>query len=334
MNSAARQEESFSPYSELKKRLKRMYPAYIVGVTALIMLYSITWYAGNPIKWLKSNDTYTWATFVEILGLQATGWSDFVYINGPAWYVSSLWTLVVMLSVLYKINGNRIYKISMACCTLIYLLMFRYLPSMSTTEFFMQTGFPVPLLRAFAGMCLGVLVYRIYVSEKARNIFKNIKLPQIWNTICLILLMVPLVFCQASRASFLLFIPISFTILFCFWGAPSYFDKFLQSKIVQYIGKISFSFYIMQSFSQNIVQIYISKYIANNVALNVCYFLLNFVVGSICYYIFEEKLPNYFANKKSRYKIQNSSGNRIKDCGCSYAFCIFDFCFWEEYGYN
>lgn len=303
MASAVRQGENFSPYSEIKKRLKRMYPAYVVGVTALIMVYSITWYAGNPIKWLSSNDAYPWATFVELLGLQATGWSDFVYINGPAWYVSSLWILVVVLSVLYKINGNRIYKISTVCCASIYLLMFLYLPSMPTTAFFMGTRFPVPLLRAFAGMCLGVLVYRIYISKKATDIFQKIRLPKILNTICIILLMVPLIFCQASRASFLLFIPISCVILLYFWGVPSYFDVLLQSKIVQYMGKISFSFYIMQSFSQNTVQIYISKYITNNVALNVCYFLINFVVASICYYIFEEKLPNYTMSLRGNQQI-------------------------------
>lgn len=297
--SAIRQGTHFSPYLELKKRLKRMYPAYLLGIAALIMLYSIVWYDGNPVYWLDSNPAYPWAALVEILGLQTTGWSDFVYINGPAWYVSSLWIVVVVLAVLYKLFRSGIYIIAAICSLLIYGIMFLYMPSMPTTAFAMGTRIPVPLLRALAGMCLGVFIYRIYTSTKAKEVCQKIKHAKALNTICSILLFVLLIFFQTSRASFLLLLLISGILLLYFEGVPSYLDVILQSRFVQYIGKISFSFYIMQSFSQNFVQICVSRFITNNIALNICYFLINFIVGSVCYYVFENKLPSWLAKHKT-----------------------------------
>ena len=61
--SASRQGDNFSPYNEIAKRLKRMYPAYFISIFSLIMLYSVTWFKGNLINWLYSNDKYPTAFF-------------------------------------------------------------------------------------------------------------------------------------------------------------------------------------------------------------------------------------------------------------------------------
>ena len=232
------------------------------------------------------------------MGLQTTGLSDFVYINGPAWYISSLLILVVVLSIIYSKIRDRIYILSTISSIVVYMLLIIHDPSMSTTAYLQNTSIPIPLLRGFAGMCLGISLYRIYISDTVIKLYNKIKHPKILNTICLISLIIPLVITQFSRASFLLFIPISAIILLYFWKTPSYLDVILHSRIVQYIGKISFSFYIMQSFSQNIVQNYFSRFTSNNIILNICYFLLNLIVGSICYYIFENKIPNYLRKNK------------------------------------
>lgn len=285
--------ELFSVRDAMQSRLHRMYPAYIVGTLALVMVYAITWFKGDIFLWIYSDQSHLKLLLFELLCLQTTGISGLQYVNGPAWYVSSLLIVTFLLAYFYAKKKKSIFPVVTCVSVLLYGLMCVVCPSMPSAGFFLNTGIPVPLMRALAGMCLGAVLYWVYNCDKAIIIYNKIKHPEMWTSLSFVIVLGTLLFASYSRWFFLLLLPCSILILFSFWGSKNYFDKLLESRCVQFLGKMSFSFYIMQSFSQNVVQIYATRYTENVWLLNLIYILLNTFVGYIVYILVEVRFVRW-----------------------------------------
>lgn len=94
--------ETIDVFDIVKRRIKRLYPAYLVSSFALIMLYSLTWFKGNIVNWIKSEPSHYASAIAELLLIQSTGIAEFKYINGPAWYISALIVATIVVSLQNK----------------------------------------------------------------------------------------------------------------------------------------------------------------------------------------------------------------------------------------
>lgn len=267
---------------DLMGRLKRLYPAYFVSVLALVMLYSAVWFHWNPIAWIQSENSHLTSLIAELLCIQVSGVGGLQYINGPVWYVSALLLSTIIIILLFKLLPTRFFKVIIAGATaVIYALFFIYDPSMNSAGFFNGSIVPSPLLRGVAGLGLGCCLYWIYHRYKGK--LSSLKGLEFWAVISCYLLVLPMIWTEPGKSNFLLFIPASVCILTMFWLEGNGKFPILTSKPVQYLGKISCTFFVMQSFSQNVVSILISKNIQNHVVLNVIYLALNLLLSTALY---------------------------------------------------
>lgn len=283
---------------DLTGRLKRLYPAYFVSVLALVMLYSAVWFHWNPIAWIQSEDSHLTSLIAELLCIQVSGVGGLQYVNGPVWYVSALLLSTVIIILLFKLLPTRFFKVIIAGTTVVtYGLFFAYDPFMNSAGFFNDSIVPSPLLRGVAGLGLGCCLYWIYHRYKDK--LGSLKGLEVWAVISCYLLVLPMIWTEPGRSNFLLFIPASICILTMFWLEGKGKFPILTSRPVQYLGKISYTFFVMQSFSQNVVSILISKNIQNHVVLNVIYLALNLLLSTALFLALE--LPRSTAEEKKHH---------------------------------
>lgn len=290
---------NLNPLKEGWKRIKRLYPVYFTGTISLALLYSLVWYKGDVLSWISSNPSNKVAMFTELLAIQTTGIGDFTYINYPAWYVSTLILVTFALIILYRVCNKRIFQIIIAINVMIIYPVLIFTDSYATSAgYISHYSISAPILRGVAGMSLGVSLYYLYKRFKCfKWSYTLLRLIGRSSFVCIIAITV---LGKTSRLDYLILIPVCLFIFSCFNMKEKPCIALLENRFVQYLGRISYSFYIMQSFSQNVVQIYVIDAISNPYVLNAVYLLINFFVGSICYYVIERKSANYFVENREK----------------------------------
>ena len=285
-----------NPLKDAWKRVKRLYPVYFIGTMSLVLLYSFQWFGGDIASWLVSNPNYKVGLLAELTLLQATGISGFTYINYPAWYVSALILVTIVLIFAYRFCNKRLFKLLIWTSAIIAYPILIFTNSYSISGGYLSNSHvSVCILRSVAGLSLGAILYYIYNRYKMHS--WNYNVLYAINIISFLAIIVTTVFAKTSKLDYIIIIPICVLLLTCLNLKGKKRIPYLENKFLQYMGMISYSFYIMQSFSQNIVQIYISELTSNNIILTACYLLINFVIGSVCYYLIELKLANYINSR-------------------------------------
>ena len=79
-------------YRVMTDRFVRLWPAYIMGLILLPVVYAVTWFNGDYVAWLKDG-SHLKSFMVEIFMIQCTGIAKLDYINVPAWYVSAMFVV-------------------------------------------------------------------------------------------------------------------------------------------------------------------------------------------------------------------------------------------------
>ena len=271
-------------------RFVRLWPAYIMGLILLPVVYAITWFNGDYVAWLKDGSHFKSYT-VELIMLQCTGLSGLKYINGPAWYVSAMFicTPIVYIVVRIKKIGGVLAAVLSA---IIYLLAFYYLkdPDMPM-EGFIFGYIPAPLFRASAGMLLGVASYSIFDTLK----LVIERMPSIVATFRMCY------FRQSSFINWLILIPIVGIIILMMAENKGIFSKVLGSKKLDYFAEISYAFYIMQSFCSNFLSCFLPD--IKQPYSTLFYLALNFGMAVIVHEVFERNISHflkklYYSNVK------------------------------------
>ena len=274
-------------------RFVRLWPAYIMGLILLPVVYAITWFNGDYVAWLKDGSHFKSYT-VELIMLQCTGLSGLKYINGPAWYVSAMFicTPIVYIVVRIKKIGGVLAAVLSA---IIYLLAFYYLkdPDMPM-EGFIFGYIPAPLFRASAGMLLGVASYSIFDTLK----LVIERMPSIVATFCIFRMCY---FRQSSFINWLILIPIVGIIILMMAENKGIFSKVLGSKKLDYFAEISYAFYIMQSFCSNFLSCFLPD--IKQPYSTLFYLALNFGMAVIVHEVFERNISHflkklYYSNVK------------------------------------
>lgn len=157
-------EESVWDYSW--KRIKRLYPEYIVALVVIVLYRWITGSGLNPIKAIIPN-------WLEVFMLQSMGTNRFPYLNNPAWYVSALF--ISSYIVYYLIRNHRslyLQLIGPVSLLIIYSYMYREYESLQSFIYTKDLWMNTAVLRGIAGLTIGAYVFLI--SQKIRAyMFKN-----------------------------------------------------------------------------------------------------------------------------------------------------------------
>ncbi len=151
-----------SPWTYTKRRIARLYPLYLFCFAINFLFYSRVLYptVGAKLKALL-------ASIYEAVGIQMVGLDQTVFFNNVAWYVSAL--LITGYFIYYMVLHHRRFYIQFICplsVLLIYSFYYRLYNGMemwgNTNGFWQHDA----LLRALAGMNLGILSYRLSCKIK------------------------------------------------------------------------------------------------------------------------------------------------------------------------
>ena len=275
-------------------RFIRLWPAYIIGLILLPIVYTVKWFGGNYIAWLMDG-THLKSFLVEIFMMQCTGIAKLDYINVPAWYVSAMFivTPIVFVFIRLKKVGALIAPVVVVLLYSAEAIMYKS-PDMGTDAFIFKY-IPVPLIRGLAGMLLGMMTYYIFAALRDRIT----KIPSIVITVCESILVFWIirmcVFRESSLADGIILIPIVGIIVLMMSENIGIFSKVLGAKKLNYFAEISYSFYIMQSFCSNFLSCFLPD-IAQPYS-TIVYLMLNFGMAVIVHEIFERSISSFLKNR-------------------------------------
>lgn len=285
--SGTSKELSFSAI--IKRRIRRLYPVYVCGLVLPPIIFSVVWYEGNYIHWLL--DGHLGSFFVELFMLQTTGVTGFQYINFPAWYVSALFIASIVEVFLVRHIKEGISILCAGMSILIYVIIWVFeSPTMANNTFIFKV-IPVPILRGIAGVLLGTALYYIWlnVSKRIENL-SNICL-SIVEVLALVGIFRLILFRESSWINGLILIPFAALILIMYSTNKGIVSRILSNKKWNYLSKISYSFYIMQSFCSNVFTCMCPN--VKQPWVFMWYLLLNLIVAIIVHKLVEEKFVTY-----------------------------------------
>lgn len=240
-------------------KIKRLYPAYFLGLLLIIGLHSLKWYDGNVVAWLCSDRGKFKELLLEVLMMQMSGVGDFSLINFPAWYVSVVIIITLIIALFVKYFRGIFIKCLVPFSMIIYLALVELYGNLNINVGLLGIVC-IGLIRGFAGMCFGIMIYYIYIKLKHYkiNFNKNIIINSLVQFLLLMWFISMLIGNTPSKLDVIILIPISGIILSLFLS-QSLISKMLSSKIILFLGKISYSFYICQSFTQIVFKYYLSN---------------------------------------------------------------------------
>jgi len=153
---------------------------------------------------------------------------------------------------------------------------------------------PAPLMRSSAGIFLGIFVYYMFKRTEPFLIKQSYLTISILEIILTANFIGLLILRQASRWNYMIFIPICGLIVIMF-SNKGIISKLVSLKPFQLLGKISYSFYLVQSPCSNFIKIWLEG--LGQPYVTIIYLIINFLLAIIIYYLFEVKIT-YFISMK------------------------------------
>lgn len=280
-------------YRVIIDRFVRLWPAYIMGLILLPVVYAVTWFNGDYIAWLNDG-SHLKSFLVEIFMIQCTGIAKLDYINGPAWYVSAMFIVTPIVYIFIRLKRVGAIIAPIVAATLYILVVIMYNSPDMTTNAFIFIYIPVPLIRGLAGMLVGLTAYYLFLFLKNSIInMPNIAI-NILEGLFIIWMFRMCVFRQSSLANWFILIPIIGIIILMMAENRGAFSKLLGSKKLDYFAEISYSFYIMQSFCSNFFSCFLPD--IKQPYSTLFYLILNFSMAVIVHEIFERSISHFLKN--------------------------------------
>lgn len=237
----------------IKKRLARIYPLHFfmllvftayAGLRILSHIVGISVYEEGEILPFMDGAAETLGSFVGNLTLtQSMGLFDSLSYNPPAWTVSvEFWAYFVFLAMMMWAPPNKgwhfgVIGIGIAC---VYYWLSTQKPDMN---FHYDLGF----IRCLAGFYTGILTAYLYAKLKPRLWAMKSGQSDLGATIAEVLTLAVLysfvIYCPGKLQFFLAPVAILFVLTFAVGGG--YVSKLMSTGPALYIGKISYSIYMV-----------------------------------------------------------------------------------------
>lgn len=277
----------------IKDKILRLYPAYLAGLLLLPCVYSLVWYGGDYFGWITDGNLKSF--IVELLMLQATGLSNFHYINNPSWYVSALFLSTILVFLFIKRIRKKYFYLLISIISYVSIWTLESF-GMSTTKFVLLF-IPVPLVRGIAGVFLGVFCYYLYQQYHQKIAEISFSILTILEIMLFGFLMYLVLLRESDWQNALFIIPSSLLIIIMFSTNKGLVSKILSHKWWIFFSNISYSFYITQSFCSNVFTCMLP-----NVELPlvyIWYLILNLIVAICIYYLVEKPITKMKRSKKT-----------------------------------
>jgi peptidoglycan/LPS O-acetylase OafA/YrhL len=288
-------------------RFARIYPLHFFSLMLLVVLVILFSPAGTYPNAIENPA----AIPTNIFLLQTFYIHKIFTWNIPSWSISAEWVAYMFFPLLALfINKKKLPAVVVLSIFVVaaYLSIMYLLPRKNP----MYPNIPVPhninttydygYLRGLAGFITGMLVYLMYKVASVKNIFQK----DISAFIILLLLVTAMHFAINDALCVILFA----ALVLAFACNNNYLHKACNNRVVQYIGTISYSIYLMQIFFQEPFSKGLrlpgvtgfgrgKQNIAFSSGIMYCaiYLLLLIAVSSITYYGIEQPCRKYI-NKK------------------------------------
>ncbi|HLY71987.1 MAG TPA: acyltransferase, partial [Puia sp.] len=229
----------------LVARFARIYPLHFFSLMLLVGLVIIF----SPAGTYPNNIEFPAAIPTNIFLLQSFYIHKIFTWNIPSWSISAEWTAYLLFPLLALFLAKKrklsvvvlIVFIFAAYLSIMYLLprknpMYPSIPVPHNVNTTYDYGF----LRGIAGFITGMLIYLLYQAQNMRNIFRK----DIFALLSILLLITALHFGISDGFVIVLFA----AIVFCFACNNGYVHNVCNNVVMQYLGLISYSIYLMQIF--------------------------------------------------------------------------------------
>ena len=225
--------------SFLRDRVRRLYPHYLFSFAMFFLIINFVVLSINPQRILNNFIESIW----EVMLMPMTGIGEFKYL-GIAWYVSSLLIATYILhQLLMKNEKFSLTFIIPVMVVVIYGYMYQNdggIGSWKLYRTFVRNG----LLRAFAGMGVGIICYLLVQKIKMWRpspIFRGI-----FTVLEFSLYLIVLVNAYAggyAEKCFLLILCMFFGFCITF-GNISYSGRIFHNRVIAYLGNLSYAIYL------------------------------------------------------------------------------------------
>ncbi len=247
------------------KRLVRLYPLHIFSlfVVALLFLGSV-FFVNYPksqdltlaFQWHFPDDYYqdgVLFTFLQqVFLINGLGFHPHgQFWNGPSWSVSAeLWVNVIFFIWFRKFSTHFLILLSIV----IYLLIFTIFGKLDVhiqNMLYLNAG----VVRCLAGFCLGVAIYRVLGDRQVNKEFNYFY--TCLQIICAIMLFYVIFAKKANYNDFMAIILIVILICISLLQINTLLNRFLRKDLFVFLGKISYSIYLIHYSVQYIFQSYL-----------------------------------------------------------------------------
>lgn len=224
---------SFNKY--IRARLARVYPLHIFTLILTIILV-----ISAHFKWDEFFNLHAIPT--HVLMLQSFGLHSIYTWNVPAWSISAEFAAYIIFPLfafmLYKFRIAAPVVISAIIVFIYCLLAFKLSKANGTTSAYnLDQTYDYGYLRGIAGFLAGGLIYQLYLKK----MFLILK-----NDAILVILFVLLFTCLHFGVTDLVFIPVFLLLVLSAAYNTGRVKRFLDTRILQWLGDISYSVYLMQ----------------------------------------------------------------------------------------
>jgi len=228
-------------------RFARIYPLHFFSLLLLVLLvitFSPPGTYPNPIE-------NPWAIPTGFLLLHSYYIHKIYTWNIPSWSISAEWAAYLLFPVLALfLSKRKLFAVItlglgviLAYVSIMYLLPRRnYLYPSVPVPHNLNTTYDYGYLRGIAGFALGMIVYKMYQLPTLKNLFQK----DITSLLITFLLVLAMHFALNDAICVSLFA----TMVLGFSLNNGKLHKLCNMRLVQYVGKISYSIYLMQIFLQ------------------------------------------------------------------------------------
>ncbi len=239
--------EGYSIKKYLVARFARIYPLHFFTMLLLVSGVIIFSPGGTYPNAIEN----PWAIPTGFLLLHSYYIHNIYTWNIPSWSISAEWAAYLLFPFLALfLNKKKLFALITFIIIVIaaYISIMYFLPRKN----YFYPSIPVPhnlnttydygFLRGIAGFITGMIVYKLYQWFSPKDIFNN----DFFAAAIIILVVLALHFAANDAFCVILFA----ALVFSFALNNGYLHIYCNNRILQYIGKISYSIYLMQIFLQ------------------------------------------------------------------------------------
>jgi len=270
-----------------KKRIKKLYPHYILSFVAIYLFYVII----NIFTHSNPSDNLLFIPLPEIFMLNSIGIFKGNF-NASTWYLSVMIVGGYFIYYLLRNNSNKFIRFTGPL-----IILGSYTLINSTLDGKIESWdniliFCLPLLRGTADMIIGCIL-GVIIDNK--NSLLKIKLSPYYIKLIELITYFLIYMLLTQKTNYELCVLLLFPILILISFSPhSFSNKLFNKKIFQKIGKISYPMYLNHLLIIKILQLFFDNTV-NPILLTLGYFII-----LVIYSLITKKLVNYLVNHFSK----------------------------------